>query len=373
MKALIFTMTCGEGHNMMAKALSQAFTDAKVDNKIIQTHGYNEKRIAKENRMFLWACRRIPHIYNFFWNKLRNANKKTTKLPYYVKNCLPYFKEQIDLYNPDIIICTHSYASSVLTYMNNNNMLDKKIITATVLFDFCLAPYWEHSVGVNYIFEPYEDTRQALIDKGFKNEQIITTGIPIRKEFEQNSQNLSKLREKLNLKNIFTVMNIGGGNGIGNTLKLVKNILNKNKDIQLIIINGRNKKNYNKIQKYIEKNKIDNVVNLGFVDNVDEYMKASDLLFCRCGGNGLSEVIALSKPFIAREKMILNEKINKKYFINLGCAVGIENINEAGKKVKYIKENPQVYKKMIENIKKLKNENSAQKIIDFLIKKANLK
>ena len=368
MKAIIFTMTCGEGHNMMARSLEQAFKNKNIKTKIVQTFGYNEKRVARENKMFLWACKHIPHIYDFVWNKLRKVNHKTDKCPGYVKTCVNYFKKEIESYDPDIIVCTHCYASSVISYMKKKNMLKNNIITSTVLFDFCLAPYWEHSTAVDYIFQPLDNTTKDLIEKGFAKKQIITSGIPVKAEFYEK-YNKEKIREELKLQNMFTVMNIGGGNGLGNTLKLLKSLLKSKNKIQIIIINGKNKKNYEKIKKFINDNKITNVINLGFVNNVDMYMKASDLIISRCGGCGLSEIFAINKPFIIREKMILNEKINKQFFIENGCALGMDKITDAGDRVEYLINNPKIYDEMIKNIEKIRKPNSSEKIVEFLISK----
>lgn len=367
-KVLIFTMTCGEGHNMLAKSISQAFNAKGAQTKIVQTFGYNEKRVARENKKFLWAIKRIPHSYNLVWNVLRNKNHFTDKLPGYVKKCLPYFIKNINEYKPDIIVCTHSYASAVISYMIKQNLLDKRIITSTILFDFCLAPYWEHSNKVDYIFQPLDNTTDALIKKGYTKEQIKTFGLPVRENFYL-PYDKEQVKSSLNLKSNFTVLIIAGGNGLGNTLKLLKSILKKNLDISIIVINGRNEKNLNKINKFIKEKNIKNVLNLGFTKDVDLYMKASDLIITRCGGSGISEILTLNKPFIVREKMILNEKINKKMFISLGCALGMDKITDAGDKVQFLIENKQIYNKMEENIKKLQHPYSAQKIVEFLLSK----
>ncbi len=368
MKALIFTMTCGEGHNMLAKSISQAFESKNIQTKIVQTFGYNEKRVAQENKKFLWAIKRVPHIYSFFWNKIRKKNYFTNKLPYYVKNCLAYFKQEIENYNPDIIVCTHSYASAVISYMKANKMIENRIVTSTILFDFCLAPYWEHSINIDYIFQPLENTTKDLLKKGFNSEQIKTFGLPVREDFYK-PYNKKELQKDLNIEPKFTILIIAGGNGLGKTLTLLKSIINKKLNINIIVINGKNKKNLNKISTYINKNNINNVINLGFVDNVDKYMKVSDLIITRCGGNGISEILALQKPFIIREKMILNENINKKMFIKLGCALGMKKIKDAGNLIQYLMENPENYLKMIKNIEKIHKVNAAQNIVSFLIEK----
>lgn len=370
MKALIFSMTVGEGHNMIARSLLEAFESENVEAKIVQTFGYNEKEVKRQNALFLWTCKHIPHIYDFVWNKLRKQNKTTEKLPGYVKHCLKFFEEEISSYQPDIIVCTHYYASSVIAYMKRKGMLDEKIVTSTILFDFCLAPYWEQSKEVDFIFEPHTNTTGELIKKGYNESQIKAFGLPIRKAFFEEYDK-DELRKRLNLKDMFTLMFIGGGNSLGNTLKLLKNVLKKNDDIQIIVINGKNKKNFEKIENYIEKNKIHNVVNLGFVSNIDEYMKSCDALISRCGSSVLSETLALKKPFIVREKMIINEKINKEYFMNEGCCLGLNKITDAGAEVKKLKSDRALYESMVENIERFRYPNPALTIAKFLIEEEN--
>ena len=365
-KALIFSMTVGEGHNMIAKSILEAFENKGVDAKIVQTFGYSEREVNRQNKLFLWTCKHIPHIYNYVWNKLRLADKTTNKLPNYVKNCLKYFQKEISSYQPDIIVCTHYYASSVIAYMKRQGLLDDKIVTSTMLFDYCLAPYWEHSTNVDYIFQPHTNTTDDLIKKGYKPEQIKTVGMPIRKAFFEE-YNKAELRNKLNLKDMFTVMFIGGGNSLGNTLKLLKNVLQKNSDIQVIVINGKNVKNFKKIKNYIEKYDLHNVVNLGFITHVELYMKACDALISRCGGCGLGEILALKKPFIVRENLITNEKINKKYFMENGCCLGLDKITDAGERVEFLKNTPALYRNIVKNIEKFTYPNPALTITNFLI------
>ncbi len=374
MKALIFSMTCGEGHNMMAKSLSMQFDAKGIENKIVQTFGFNEKRVKRENRQYLWVCKHFPKIYDFVWEKLRKKNHFTDKLPTYVKPCLKYFIQNIEEYKPDIIVSTHYYASSVLTYMKKQNLLDSKIVTGAILQDFCLAPYWEHSNGVDFIFQPYENTRDELLFKGFKENQIVTTGLPIRAEFcGGGGISSSDMREKLKLPQKFTVLTIAGGAGHGNTIKLLKNILKKKLDISIICINGKNKKGFNQIEKFCTKKNVSNVTNLGFVQNMIEYMQASDLIITRCGSSSICETLAVGRPFIMREKLILNERITKKMFSENGCALGLEKITDAGDNVEKIFSSPALYESMKANISKYARPNSSKNIVKFLIKESSSK
>ena len=77
MKILIFSMTCGEGHNSIAKSLKKEFENSlgsDVECEILQTYGFDEGRIEKENQRFLKTCKTIPHLYDMVWNMTRKRN-----------------------------------------------------------------------------------------------------------------------------------------------------------------------------------------------------------------------------------------------------------------------------------------------------------
>lgn len=56
-------MTCGEGHNHVAKALKTELDERGVENKIFQLFGFDEKEVERQNKIFLNACKFIPHLY----------------------------------------------------------------------------------------------------------------------------------------------------------------------------------------------------------------------------------------------------------------------------------------------------------------------
>lgn len=358
-------MTCGEGHNSIAKSLKQGFEKSEGTTcEIVQTYGFDEKRVEKENQRFLNTCKRIPHLYDMIWNimRKRNPNKPSKIFDNEIKDCFPYFIENINRVKPDMIVCTHYYASAVVCRLQKENLIDQNILTVTVGFDFCLSPYWEFSTDVDYIISPMEAMQQELLARGYKENQIKPFGIPIRPQFSEACKNVeTKQNDK------FTVMMIAGGNGIGNTLKVVKGIAKHNDDINLIVVNGRNKKSFEQIEEF-KKNANIEITNLGFVNNLEEYFAKSDVIVCRCGGCGMSEILTFKKPLIIREKMIINEKINKKMFIEKGCALGMKKSSDAGKLVKVLRENPALREKMSKACGDFAKPNATADIVDFLTK-----
>lgn len=373
MKVLIFSMTCGEGHNIVAKAIKQEFENKlkdKVQCQILQTYGFDPVRVEKENKRYVDACTRTPHLYDFIWNLLRKRNpqKRSRIFENEVKDCHLYFKQQINNYKPDIVICTHFYASNLLCTLINKGEIDKTFITATVLTDYVVHPFWEFSKDIDYIFTPIKEVEQQLVNKLFNKNKIVCLGLPILKKQDYTLTTL-EAKTKLNIKGT-NVLIMGGGNGLGKTLKTVKNLIKHcGNDINIIVINAKNKKTREKIERYKNKHKIKNLINLGFVDSFQDYISASDIILTKGGALSLTDVLCQYKPIVIREKLIINEKINKEIFIENGCAVGMNKTSDAGKIVKNLIDNPQKLKEMAEACKKFALPNSTSNVVDFLIEK----
>ena len=207
MRTLIISMTCGEGHNQIAKAIKRELDDRNEESKIIQLYGYSEKEISRQNKAFLSACKYIPHLYSHIWHKLRkrDINKPSLVINNEIKKCKDYILQQIKEYNPDNIICVHTNAGAVVSYLKEKGLIDG-IKTYNVVFDYCLCPYWEFSRNLDYVVLPADYLIEPIKEKGFKDDQILTFGLPVDKKY---TKEISKLeaRETLNLpQDVFTIV-----------------------------------------------------------------------------------------------------------------------------------------------------------------------
>lgn len=374
MKVLIFSMTCGEGHDAMAKALASTFEKYSCETLLVQTFGFDQKRVERENKTFLWACRHIPKIYDFVWNKLRKRDPNKYSKSHFasLKPCKDWFCKNIEKFNPDIILCTHFYASSVICQLKKEGLIKSNILTASLLTDFCVHPYWEFSSQVDVLIEPLENTTQDLINKNFDKDKIVALGLPTRDVFKKE-MNKNLLRKKFALDDKFTVFVIAGREGRNGSIRIVKKLQKVNNDINIIILNGRDKQSFDALERYIKKHNIKGVINLGFVKNVEEYIYLSDAVISRAGATFLTELLLLGKPMLIRENRIINEKLNEQFFVEQGCAKSINKFSNIGNAVKELKENKDVCKKMSAAAKKFAMPNASDNIVEYLIKKKEQK
>lgn len=130
MKFLILSMTVGEGHNSLAKSVASEMEKWGIDTKIVQIYGFDPSRVEKENKKYLRACKYIPHLYNAVWNCIRNKNpnRKARMFKRSLKPCCDYIADVIEKEKPDGILCTHYYASIILSILAGGEYLIEKLL-----------------------------------------------------------------------------------------------------------------------------------------------------------------------------------------------------------------------------------------------------
>ena len=364
MKVLIISMTCGEGHNSIARAIKNQLDMIGEEGKIIQLYGFSEKEVLKQNNMFINTIKFIPHIYEPIW---KAQCKKPLKLYIntVIKHCKDYVLNEVNSYRPDAIVCTHNNCGAVVGYLKKEGLLAGKITTYTIVFDYCLCPNWESNKYLDYVVTPDENLIDALKEKGFREDQILNIGLPTDSKF------FLKLDKKMARREIgldedkFTIILYSGGNCVSSAYDLIKK-LKKLKNVQIVAICGKNKKEHEKIEKLIEKEDLKNVLNLGFCTYIDKLYSAGDIVFTRGGGMGLTEQINKSIPFILREKLFINEDINKKYFDKLGMGIAMRNLRQAPKIVESLISSPDKLEDMKKKIEQYKKENSTEKLVNHI-------
>lgn len=175
-------------------------------------------------------------------------------------------------------------------------------------------------LGVDKCFVPSDTLNEKAQSRGLSpSSQIVQYGLPIRKGFwpEQiisNSttapptpQAVNAIRQQLDIQDIPTVLVVGGGDGMGGIVdiasKLGKSLggedaRNGNPDIpryQMVVVCGNNENAQRKL-KEMDWPKGVNVVVQGFVNNMDEWMKASDCLVTKAGPGTIAEASICGLP-----------------------------------------------------------------------------
>ncbi|MDQ3864020.1 MAG: glycosyltransferase, partial [Actinomycetota bacterium] len=148
-----------------------------------------------------------------------------------------------------------------------------------------------------------EDGRRRLIRFGVPAEKMTIIGRPVRQAF-LHAPSKVEARSRLGLEDRFTCLLSYGGEGVGrNARGLISALLGSDVAWQVVVITGRNALLQRELQRFWP----GRLRVLGFVENMAEYLAASDLFIGKAGPSSVYEALAIGRPVLATGYAGLNE------------------------------------------------------------------
>ena len=371
-KILIIYATYGSGHKAVAKYIEKYFLnkDSDLEIKSIDLLDYSDSLGSKLGKRI---CENLMLHHPFIWNLVYKSSDHKYTCAFSSKVILKPFKnkileKEIAAFNPDLTIATHFYGPSIIADYNKKGITKSKIIS--IVTDYEAHEMWlKNFNSQNYLVVSSKEERRELIREGYKRDKIKPYGIPIFPNTEEFSEKKSFLKNLgLNPDNLTCVCFAGGGNGSTATLPYIKNILKCHKDINLIIISGKNKKAYDKIKNYIERYEVKNTLLYGFVNNVPELLQISDFVITKPGGAQTTECLYFRKPMLLIKSSGGQENANIKYFTRKGFAKRFRTPKGLARFYKNIDINSRELARMKNKLSKTDNHLAMKKIYELIIK-----
>jgi len=343
-KLLILSASVGGGHNSASQALVDAAAEIRPDAQVkwvdtLDICGKLMKKVYQQS--YVEAVNLAPSVWGAFYKHLDRASVggKTTKLADMLdslnaKKILDYVNSE----NPDHILCTHFVASnSLLSHFTRKKL---KVPVSVVVTDYHVHLFWLHK-AVDTYFVASEECAWLINKRGrrIKPKRVIVTGIPIKPVFSKK-HNRKKLRARLKLREgVPSVLIMCGGFGFGDVNESMKAVLGVQKELDIILITGNNKKLFNKL-KAVKPDRGKRLTVLGFTKNVHEYMTACDFVISKSGGLTTSEALACGLPIVAFPIIPGQEEHNADYLVQIGAGIKPKHAGSLQFQVKRLAESP---------------------------------
>jgi 1,2-diacylglycerol 3-beta-galactosyltransferase len=160
---------------------------------------------------------------------------------------------------------------------------------------------------------PTEVSRQHALENRIPAEKIQVVGLPIRLTFMTPPQPKVVARRQLSLQDKFTILLMGGGQGLGHVYEIAEAIGQSGLDVQLIVVAGRNKK----LKEQIDAARWPiTLKSYGFIQEIPALMDASDVLITKAGPTTICEAFTRSLPIIISGFIPSQENENADYVID---------------------------------------------------------
>jgi len=321
MKVLILSMTVGQGHNSAGNALAQYLEKQGHTYEVLDTYKFLNKLIGEAfDKGYTFMGRSIPKLNELIYESAERVSGKATMKNYFPFAFSDLTKSKMQRYleekKPDAIVCTIVFSAILMTQLKEAGALRDHVKLYGIVTDYALHPFWEYT-AMDYFVVSNELMVPSVVLRGIPKEKILPIGIPVREHFS-SAEPQKKARERLGLQiEPLTLLITSGGRGFGAVGELVAQA-DKMEGVQVIAVCGTN----TMLKRKLESRKYKNTVHIfGYLNNIDEYIDAADMIVTKPGGLSTSEAIAKKKLLILTPPLPGVEDINLVFLTNNSLAV----------------------------------------------------
>ncbi len=397
MKVVILSASTGGGHMSASNALKDYLKSNSVDAMVIDAIEYISPLLNKTvTEIYEYMAKKNPLLWKMMYN---SSNKKSLnniigKTNSFIGNKLLPLLESC---NPDVIVTTHPFTTEMVSELKKNKKTSIPLIC--IITDYAPHRTWI-SPNVDAYVVANENMITPMIEMEVEPDKIYPFGIPVDDAFF-NRQDKKKLMNELKLKSgIPTILIMAGSCGLANIEKIYKELQSIEKDFQIIIITGKNKKLYENMQKVIAGEKTDiknkilakisekapesmkfikqyqnktdtfrypkNTQLIYFTNEVEKYMSVSDLILTKPGGLTVSEALACNLPMALYDAIPGQEEENANFLVSNNMAVKLNSCEDIANTINDLFSNSQKLHAMKYNCTNFDKSESLKNIFNLI-------
>jgi processive 1,2-diacylglycerol beta-glucosyltransferase len=328
-KVLLLSASAGAGHIRAAQALEKAFNQLEptLEVRHLDVLEYTNKVFRHlYSKAYIELVNKMPEVPGWMYDKLDKPWKnERRRLALDKLNTRPLVR-LLRSYQPDFIVCTHFLPAEIVSWLRAKERLASR--QAIVVTDFDVHAMWLVHHYEQY-FVAIDEARVYLEALGIPVSKITVTGIPIDPVFAKK-KNKVEMRQKHGLdKERITILLSAGGFGVGSVEPLIASLKAIEHKVQVVAICGRNEELRKRLLK--SSSNLAAVGNLlihpvGYTQEMDEYMSASDIVLGKPGGLTTSEALAKGLAFVVVNPIPGQEERNSDHLLEAGVAIRCNNL-----------------------------------------------
>lgn len=368
------------GHDVAARAIKEQFDlrydDCKVI--IIPMEEYAGRLLTHINDGFYtFCCRFAPWMFGVYFKfmsarltrKLRKLGKKYAEhkdgsLIREESSLFPVkkIKNIYDRFEPKVIVSVQSLPHGLAVAAKKKHKFNSKIVA--VISDYALDKLYVRYGCDGYVVDNHEMKRDFKAFN-FEDEKIKVYGLSAFNKFLVKNDK-EKMRKHFELPDRKTVILTGGSFGSGKTKDIFEHLIKNFKDINVVVIAGRNEKLKRKLEKIKEANKAENGYVMGFTTEFDKLLDAADVMICKPGAMSVNEAFLKGVPVISVYPMPSVEAANVEYFKEKNLTLCADNPKDVGEKLSILFGDEAKYQEYVTAITGHAKKNATKNIADYI-------
>ncbi|HEY8314353.1 MAG TPA: glycosyltransferase [Candidatus Baltobacteraceae bacterium] len=293
--------------------------DPLVETHVVDSYKYAASVVSRVvSNGYIGMVKTIPQMYRFLYDRAERATEVGPFRTWLHQFTATNLRALIESENPDAVVCTHAFPCGAMAEYKKQFPDSPPVIG--VVTDFCVHSFWIHRNVDGYAVAT-DAMRDTLIARGIKPERIVVSGIPVQTAFAMPHGDRGELRDRLGLpRDRFVVLMMSGGLGIGPLESMMRSLDAMDLPICTVVIAGRNARLEQRVLESANHVRYPLRV-LRFVNNVHDYMHASDVLLTKPGGLTSAEALVANVPMVLFKPLPGQEERNTRYLVERKVAL----------------------------------------------------
>lgn len=303
---LILYTDTGSGHRNVARALdsalrmvSPAYATSADSATYTALHNPVERHpLGNLFDLYGPVTRRTPRLFAGVYH-ISNSGRVcdlTGRLAYGLLR--QRFTQLIEATQPGVIVCVHSLLTRPLLQTLRSGARDIPLFS--VVTDLASIHQSWIVPAVDQCFVPTDEVREEMARRGMADERLCVSGLPVDPSYAAviDGTGRESLRLALGLRpDLFTVLVMGGGEGVGGLDRIAGALATSRLPIQVVVVAGRNHALYSNLVRQQHEWSAPHSI-IGFAHNVPDLMRASDVVVTKAGSVTIAESLACGLPII---------------------------------------------------------------------------
>jgi len=302
-KILIISSDTGGGHRSAAAAIVAGIESfVKGESyaiRVVRAVEESAAIAARLVRVYNWLLRNKQHWMKYYYWALNLVRPETRE--FFHSRSIVYVRELFERWCPHIVVSVHPLTQHIFARVLKELKLADRIPLVTVVTD----PYYGFWKGwacddVSLYLVASGEARQQLIDYGIAPERIKISGMPVHPKFEFPGELAAQAaRTALGLDaEKFTVFLNAGWEGGGNVPEIFRELVRGELDVQAIFLAGKNEALKSQAEMVAAEARFPVKV-IGYSDEVEQLMRAANVMISKLGGLSTFEALNCRVPIIA--------------------------------------------------------------------------
>jgi processive 1,2-diacylglycerol beta-glucosyltransferase len=367
-RILVLSASVGAGHLRAAEAVELALRErvphAYVENvDVLQLT--NRAFRAFYGKSYIDLVNNAPHVLGYFYDLFdkpsRSGKNRGDRLRLALEKLnLRRLIRFLEGQRWDLVINTHFLPAEIIASLRKDGRVKLPQVTATT--DFETHRMWVNQPCDHY-FTATDEGAQYLQHWGVPGADITVTGIPIHTAFCA-PKDRRELREKHGLATDRPViLQLAGGFGVGPIEKIFRALLEVPDPIHLVAVSGRNEKAKAELARVAVPPRHRATI-VGFTTQIDEWMRASDLVVSKPGGLTTSETLAAGAVMVVVNPIPGQEQRNSDYLLEQGAAIKANTVGTLAYKVTGLLRDRDRFARLRGNVARIARPRAAYDVVE---------